>query len=123
MNANELFWLAVNAYHEARGESDAGVVAVCKVVLNRAEKKATTIEKIVLAPMQFSWANRGARPAIKDYAAFARCLKLAMRAASEHAEGDDFSGADHYHATSIKPSWAENMRVIDQIGSHIFYRS
>lgn len=125
MTGVDLMWLALNAYHEAMGESFEGQVAVCHVVLNRAADRRKSVKETVLAPMQFSWANGGARPAIKDYAALESCFKAADQAANkERPQGDNLQGADHYYADYIaKPSWAKGMKQVAKIGRHIFFRS
>jgi len=125
MTGADLLWLAINAYHEARGEPFDGIVGVCHVVLNRAANRRKTVKEIILAPMQFSWANGDARPAIKDYAALEVCMKAADQAANrERPQGSNLQGADHYYADTIKtPAWAVNMRQVAKIGHHIFYRS
>ena len=125
MTTEDLFWLAINAYHEARGEAYEGIVAVCHTVLNRRASRKMTVKEVVLQPKQFSWANGGARPAIKDYAAFQRCMEAAKTAAKERLQGDTLLGSDHYHATDMPqyPSWAKNMKQVARIGGHVFYRS
>lgn len=125
MTTEDLFWLSVNAYHEARGESYDGVIAVCHVVLNRAVGRKRSVKEIVLQPLQFSWANGGARPAIKDYAAFQRCMEAARSAEKERMQGNTLLGADHYHALSMPkfPPWAKAMKEVARIGGHVFYRS
>lgn len=130
MKAEDLSWMAINAYHEAQGEPFDGKVAVCHVVLNRAASRKKTVKEIVLQPKQFSWANGGKRPPIKDYAAFIDCMKAAMTAEADRAQGDSLAGADHYYAFSgpnaIKePSWVKsgNMREVARIGNHVFFRS
>ncbi len=52
--------LADNLYHEARGESLAGIKAVASVVLNRVASKRwpNSICKVVYQRKQFSWANK-----------------------------------------------------------------
>jgi len=125
MTGTDLMWLAINAYHEARGETFEGQVAVCHVVLNRAAGRRKTVKETVLAPMQFSWANGGTRPAIKDYVALESGMKAADQAANkERPRGDNLQGADHYYADYIDmPSWAKGMKQVAKIGRHIFYRS
>ena len=117
-----IFWLAMNLYHEARGESVAGQVAVAHVVLNRAQKRGKSLKEIILQPYQFSWANSGARPAIAEYEALLQCFESAMIALNERLEGKTLKNADHYHAKSVSPSWARNMKVIATVGNHIFYK-
>ena len=121
---DSIFWLAMNLYHEARGESVAGQVAVSHVVLNRAQKRGKSLKEIILQPYQFSWANSGARPKVGDYEALLQCFESAALALNERLEGKNFKGADHYHATYMDPypSWAKDMKVIATVGNHIFYK-
>jgi len=127
---SQLFWLAVNAYMEAQGESWDGQKAVCHVVLNRATNQRKSIKDIVLAPFQFSWANNGARPPIKNYEAFATCLEAAQEAIKERSAGYSLLGGDHYYAYQglnaiPEPYWVKKgqMREVARIGNHIFFRS
>ena len=118
-----IFWLAMNLYHEARGEPISGQVAVAHVVLNRAKTRGLTVKEVVLQRKQFSWANDGARPAVAEYEALLQCFESAMIALNERLEGKTLKNADHYHAKSVSPSWARSMKVVAEIGDHIFYRS
>ena len=121
---DNLTWLAINAYHEARSEPDEGIKAVCHVVLNRAEARKLSVAEVVLQPWQFSWANKGARPPITDYASLQRCLRLAAETVAERLQGKTLWGADHYYAEYItQPGWAGRMKRICQIGRHIFFRA
>lgn len=119
-----IFWLAMNLYHEGRGESRAGKVAICHVVLNRAQDRGKGLKEIILAPAQFSWANGGARPRVGEYEALLECFEAAAIALDERLAGKNFKGADHYHATSMSPypSWAKNMKVVAVVDRHVFYR-
>jgi spore germination cell wall hydrolase CwlJ-like protein len=120
---SDIFWMAVNIYHEARGEPTEGQKAVCKVVLNRHVKRRQTIKDVILWPNQFSWHNGGVFPPIKDYKALERCLSIAKDASLEWLNGDKLDSADHYHSDSIeKPWWAHKMTVVKKIGRHIFYQ-
>lgn len=130
MKADDLTWMAINAYHEAQGEPFGGKVAVCHAVFNRAASRKLTVKEVVLQPKQFSWANTGKRPPIKNYAVFIDCMKAAMAAEADRVQGNTLAGADHYYAFSgpnaIKePHWvkAGNMREVARIGNHVFFRS
>lgn len=115
-----LLCLALNAYHEARGEPFHGQVAVSQVVMRRAEYDPTKVCKVVRAPRQFSWTRHS--PRVRDKAAWGRAVqaaKMAMLASTV----DHSRGADHYHAVRVSPSWARSMWPVVQIGEHIFYRS
>lgn len=120
----QMSWLAICIYHEARGESLAGQIAVGHVIMNRVKKEGKSVEDVVLRPYQFSWANGGNRPAIGDYAAFLTCMESALACLSERMDGKDFFGADHYFADYIKsPAWAASMTFVRKAGKHLFYRS
>ncbi len=120
---DQLTWLAINLYHEARGEPEEGQLAVCHVVLNRVAKRGLSIKDVVLQPMQFSWANSGARPPIKDYGALENCLLIAQQAINERLLGEVFYKADHYYnPNKADPRWARSMRPVKTIGNHIFLR-
>jgi len=124
----QIFWLAVCIYHEARGESDRGKVAVGHAILNRVEKRDKSIKDIVLQPWQFSFANINViegkpLPPIKDYQALIDCQHNAFVCLIERLEGKDLNGANHYFNDSlVTPSWAKNMKFIDQIGNHVFFK-
>lgn len=120
---NDLLWLAINAYHEARGEDRNGQIAVCHVVLNRCEQTKKSVKDVVLKPFQFSWANGGARPPIKDYASLENCYAAVQECLLQRQHGLSLDGANHYFSDTIPaPSWAAKMTEICKIGHHTFYR-
>jgi len=127
IDIDDLLWLAICLYHEARGESLEGKIAVCHVILNRADRHGPSlpVKDVVLKPMQFSWANHGSRPAISDYQALIDCAKAAETCRHRRRHSDDFfEGADHYYANYIDPpSWAKGMTMVKKVGRHIFFRS
>jgi len=127
IDIDDLLWLAICLYHEARGESLEGKIAVCHVILNRADRHGPPlpVKDVILKPMQFSWANHGARPAIRDYQALIDCAKAAETCRHRRRHNDDFfEGADHYYASSIEPpAWAKDMTMVKKVGRHIFFRS
>ena len=49
--------LALNLYHEARGEPEIGQWAVAQVTMNRAEHDPAKVCDTVFKPRQFSWTN------------------------------------------------------------------
>ena len=109
--------LALNLYHEGRGESYTGQYAIVHVVRNRAKYNLENVCKVVFKPYQFSWTitmppdnQRGLE----------RALHISSLAWDSPA--DVTYGATHYHAAHIKPYWAAQMRVTARIGNHIFYR-
>jgi N-acetylmuramoyl-L-alanine amidase len=117
------FWLAVNLYHEARGEPLDGQIAIGHVVINRALKKGVTVKDVILKPWQFSWHNGNKFPPIEDYESLSKCLNAAESIINERLSGKDLWRADHYfNPTKVLPSWAKKMKLIKRIGNHDFYR-
>lgn len=124
--------LALNVYHEARGEPTIGQKAVAYVTLRRAEFDENKVCDVVFAPKQFSWANpltqarEGERARIAeqfmptDPDAWAKAKKIALRALEGRAI-DFTGGADHYYnPAKANPSWRRTMRLTAKIGNHVF---
>lgn len=124
--------MALNIYHEARGESTVGQYAVAHVTMNRAQTP-DNVCKVVLEKNQFSWTNQHVawkhkRPVLKksgvptDSMAWTVAQLVAESTLSRTA-GDFTGGAKFYHEKSIRPSWANAKMVrLHRYGNHIFYR-
>lgn len=110
--------LALNVYHEARGEPLQGQVAVAHVTVNRARERNMRVCDVVFEPGQFSWTIKD--PRVTDEAAWQRSLQVAKRVYARRAP-DPTAGANHYHATYVAPRWAAGMARTTAIGRHIFY--
>ena len=130
--SGEMHCLAQAVYFEARGESHAGQLAVAQVVLNRVRsaRYPDTICGVVYQNehrhnrCQFSFACDGRA----EVAHNRRSWNNAVAIAEEAVEGDRrdlIAGMSnntlYYHATSVSPRWASQMRVTKRIGRHIFY--
>ncbi len=126
-----LLCLALNVYHESRGEPISGQFGVANVTMNRA-KTPDNVCNTVLQKRQFSWTNRtmvdrGSKAALKlaGYPKDARAWGLAWRIAEytlANPQRDFTQGATHFHATYVSPQWRHSAVRIKQIGTHIFYR-
>jgi spore germination cell wall hydrolase CwlJ-like protein len=116
---NETVCLAKNIYHEARGESILGKLAVAKVTLNRVAsgKFRETICKVVYQRGQFSWTESKYKP-ILDKNAWAESLHIAKLLMLNPELSK--TQAMYYHNTKVKPNWRQLERV-DKIGNHVFY--
>jgi spore germination cell wall hydrolase CwlJ-like protein len=132
--------LALNAYHESRGQPVAGQLLTMLVVMNRvvdSRYPATPCEVIYDGPVveswkrdgtmipvrdmcQFSWWCDGESDAVVDTAAYIHLYELAKAILA--GEVFDFSeGATHYHSTDVvDPGWG--FQPLGQIGDHIYYR-
>jgi N-acetylmuramoyl-L-alanine amidase len=116
--------LALNIYHEARGEPEEGQLAVAHVTLNRVRSPRfpNNICSVVWQSGQFSWTRDGRSNTPRDRRAWQEAQRLASIAINWHRAGDDFSyGATFYHADYVRPYWADIFQEVVTIGAHIFY--
>lgn len=134
--------LANNIYHEAKGQSKAGQIAVGLVVLNRVKdaRFPNTVCEVVYqaryskwwkdnhnkdVPIrhqcQFSWFCDGKSDRIWDKKAYARIYYLSEQILKNRYNGL-LEGSTHYHADYVNPAWSSEKTLIGQIGDHIFYR-
>ena len=128
----KLTCLALNVYHEARGEPVAGQYAVASVTLNRvaSPRYPDTVCEVVYQKNwdrlrgryvgAFSWTEFDRKPALKN-----KEWQQALRIAEDLYTGEqspDLEGALFYHARSITPSWARHKEPVARIGQHVFYR-
>jgi len=112
--------LALNAYHEARGEGAAGVHAVTNVVMNRVADTRWPDDPcaVVYDADQFSWTNAG--PLHVDAE---RLLDMKEMVVDALMLPDSTGGATHYHADYVAPFWAAHYPITEEIGAHIFYKA
>ena len=126
--------LAQAIYHEARGESEAGQLAVANVIVNRARsgKFPSTLCGVIYQNAdkgyhrcQFTFACDGRNDAPGERRAWARSADLAQTIYAEFAQGKQVGAvpgsALYYHTTAVSPSWSNTYNAVAQIGSHIFY--
>ena len=123
--------LALNVYHEARGEPQDGQLAVAKVVMNRVRDPrfpddvcGVVKEGGTRAPggCQFSWWCDGLSDRPRETAAWEQSLRLA-EAVLAGKFGDPTGGALWYHADHVEPGWQMAIVKGPKIGRHIFYAS
>jgi len=127
MNSQEIY-TALTVYHEARGESIEGQVAVAHVILNRAIKRGLSVQQVVSQTKQFSCYNNG-KPPIKDYHSFVVACEAVNRAREERLHGKNLYRATHYLNETLViarrgrlPGWVGEMQKVAVIGQHSFYR-
>ena len=142
--------LALNMYHEARGQGSAGLLGVSSVVMNRVRDKRfpnTICGVIYQGPTreswktrqtsdpndakfypiknrcQFSWYCDGRSDEPKDKKTYKRILTIAKSIVYNDINFIDITdGATFYHADYVKPAWAKVKTRTTRIGNHIFYR-
>ncbi|GAB4357924.1 MAG: hypothetical protein Kow0026_18540 [Oricola sp.] len=135
--------LAAALYHEARGETRPGQLAVARVIVNRERSKTypDTICGVVYQGAdnpprcQFSFACDGLPDAPRDLDTYRKLHRLAHVILEKGMPGrllpgdphewreGDYDQITHYHADNVSPSWCKKIRRIGQIGRHVFYRS
>ena len=136
----EVSCLAVNIYHEARGESKEGKLAVAFVTLNRVKSNAypDTVCGVVyqghhkpswrdngmMVPIrhrcQFSWYCDGKPDMVQDFKSYEKIIDLAIDVWYNRYQ-DITDGSLFYHADYVEPHWARHMAKTVQIDNHIFY--
>ena len=119
--------IAVAVYHEARGESLEGQLAVARVIMNRAAsgKYPASWCGTVKQPWQFSFVNprTGQYPAVNEASASWRKALGITRLAIANAYPSLSTDVLWYHADYVSPSWGRRLSYVDKIGTHIFYRA
>lgn len=119
--------IAVAVYHEARGESLEGQLAVAKVIMNRAAsgKYPASWCSVVKQPWQFSFVNprTGTMPSVDPASAAWRKALGVTRLAVANAVQSVPTECLWYHADYVAPSWGRRLTKVEKIGAHIFYRS
>lgn len=117
--------IAVAVYHEARGESLEGQMAVAKVIMNRAAsgKYPTSWCGVVKQPWQFSFVRHGQFPFVDQGSDAWRKALGVTRLAVANAVQSVPSECMWYHADYVAPSWGRGLTRVNKIGAHIFYRS
>ena len=118
----QLYCGAQNIYHESRGESNLGQIAVAHVVRNRVEspKYTNTVCEVVWQPKQFSWTHDGRSDEPKDRKAFVKAVWLHLIANMKNDITD--SALNYYAHKKVTPSWAAKMEVMALIGNHTFLK-
>ncbi len=122
--------LAEAIYFEARGESVRGQMAVAQVVINRVFSGyyPSSVCGVVYQNAhrhlrcQFTFACDGVPERINEPVAWERAKQIARDALDGNFWLNDVGKATHYHARWVHPWWVREMRRLDRIGVHTFYR-
>ena len=139
---DELKCLALNIYHESRGEGGVGMLSVGLVTLNRQQhiQFPDTICQVVyqgrlgsVKPArlgsrvcQFSWYCDGKSDFPKNTASWNDAYKIAamLYFLKDYRTFDVTNSASHYHNLTVRPRWIKDkgMTFVKRIGKHRFYR-
>ena len=119
--------LALNLYHEARGDSALGQKAVGLVTLNRVHDKRypNTVCDVVYQShydsngnpirnkCQFSWWCDGKDDTPKDELMWQKVSVIAHNVIADYGIVEDFTeGAIMYHASYVNPYWSDSLSLI-----------
>lgn len=123
-SSSEMGCLALNVYHEARGESLEGQLAVAVVTLNRvtSDRYPESVCEVVWQPAQFSWTRDRARYFPEDLDQWNEAMAVAKMAVNEDHHFR-LGNVTHFHARHVKPGWSDTLDFVAQIGNHLFYSS
>jgi spore germination cell wall hydrolase CwlJ-like protein len=124
----DLACLALNIYHEARGEPLSGQAAVAHVTLNRSEDPRYPADICGVVAQrnsracQFTWVCQTEDPRPSELGAFRRALRVALEVMSGR-RADPTHGATHFITTSMRmPGWARRLNQTATIGGHRFFK-
>lgn len=128
----EVECLARNIYYESRGEPIDGQEWVAWVTINRShhEDYPSTICSVVHQcnsnnVCQFSWVRYNRNSIPEDEEAWEQSIDIAINVLLGEKFGDSFDptdGAIMFHSVQARPRWRHSYELVDQIGSHIFYK-
>lgn len=124
--------LADAIYFEARGEPVRGQMAVAQVVINRVFSGyyPNNVCGVVYQSSrrhrrlrcQFSFTCDRIPDRVTEPDAWERARHIARDALDGNFWLNDIGKATHYHARWVYPRWVHEMRRLDRIGVHTFYR-
>lgn len=119
----DLYCLTKNIYHEARGESYLGKIAVAQVTMNRVnsgQRWPDTICEVVYQQVkgtpQFSWTTKNLK--VVDSRAWEEAKQVAYGVISGDLIIKHFNFT-HFHNTTVQHG--QNKRNHRVIGNHVFY--
>lgn len=127
-DAKALSCLALNVYHESRGEPIEGQLAVAHVTLNRAQSTGhpddicSVVTETRGASCQFGWWCDGRSIVPRNETVFKRSLRVALDAMTGAAE-DPTDGATFFVSSRLgRPGWTRRLTQTAEISGHVFFR-
>jgi len=121
----DLYCLAKNIYHEARGESQLGKIAVAQVTMNRVKHETRwpgTVCEVVYQQVrgvpQFSWTTSNDIK-ITDSWAFEQARQIAYKVLTGEMFIKHFNFTFFHNTTVEHGQLRKNHRII---GNHVFYQ-
>lgn len=131
LNSSDREIVAACLVLEAGGEGSDGMRAVLNVICNRAKGDLSRLVPVTVKYGAFSCMSSVWHCDEPD---FTPLIGRAMNQSGAYEEAlhlialmelglllDNTGGATHYHASSIQPYWAGDLRYLTTIGNHCFY--
>lgn len=130
MLSTALTCLALNIYHEGRGESELGKKIIAQTTINRAKDDNSNVCSEVMKPAQFSWTRklvvgRQLRPAgiPKEQEQWENCQMIARKALSGSLDiPKKYNQVTHFHTPRVQPNWTNRMTSLGRVGGHVYYK-
>lgn len=121
---NQLQALALNMYHEARGEGERGMRMVGEVTINRTASSLypDTICGVVYQKNQFSWVSSKKNKEPKEEESWQLALKIAKELLDDNVNSYPHLATHFVNLDVSRPSWTKKFDKVTTIGDHTFYR-
>ena len=122
--------LAEAIYFESRGEPKRGQIAVAQVIINRVFSgyypndvcKAVYQNAHRHLACQFTFACDNVKDVIREPDMWVQAKQISSDMLDGKLWLESVGRATHYHAYWVRPNWIAEMRKLDKIGVHTFYR-
>lgn len=122
--------LAEAIYFESRGEPKRGQIAVAQVIVNRVFSGyypndvcgAVYQNAHRHLACQFTFACDDVKDVVREPDMWVQAKEIAAEMLDGKLWLASIGRATHYHAYWVHPSWVREMRKLDKIGVHTFYR-
>ncbi|WP_245454341.1 cell wall hydrolase [Aquabacter cavernae] len=122
--------LAEAIYFESRGETKRGQIAVAQVIINRVFSgyypndvcKAVYQNAHRHLACQFTFACDNVKDVIREPDMWVQAKQISSDMLDGKLWLESVGHATHYHAYWVRPNWISEMRKLDKIGVHTFYR-
>lgn len=125
MIIENLVWISLCVYFEARSEPNQAQLMVAHSIFNRSIKRKLTPKQVIQQPHQYSWYEgfKGRNLQVEDWESFIKAVQIALWAFVRHKLGLRMGGVDHYYDDSINtPSWAAAMKPLGKLGAFYYFR-
>ena len=120
--------LTTAIYHEARGETLEGQIAVAQVIINRVLNAdfPNSICGVVYQRKkicQFSFACDATKKRSIQQESWDQAQMIVTNFMRGNIWLSDIANATYFHTQSVSPAWRKSFCRLKQVGSHVFYKT